>query len=97
MLEKVIIVKENINVRNKKVGETGWAKRGSKSVLHGPTCVHTLANGKSPELTKCATQWNDGEALSHSMRRCDECTHTGEHVKAWTIVVNVANVEIVKT
>ena len=43
--------------------------------------MHTLANGKLEELTKCATQWDYGEALSHSMRRCDKYTNTVEHIQ----------------
>ncbi len=56
-------------------------KNGGTNVKKCDKWAHTLPNGKHPELIKCATQWDYGDALSHSMRRCDKYTNTVDHVK----------------
>ena len=85
---------------------------GQKWCAHGSTVIRMSAHvGKwqTSGIDQMRNTWDYGEALSHSMRRCDKYTNTVERVKllegvrtghsvksvrAWEIVNNV---KIVKT
>ena len=57
---------------------------GQKWCAHGSTVIRMSAHvGKwqTSGIDQMRNTWDYGEALSHSMRRCDKYTNTVEHIQ----------------